>query len=95
MGFTEFFNWALSGRISQLYSSLRWPGWENEVVTLPGDHCFGFYPFLWTKEGSTASSSRRDLPVQETFDFKSDVFRRLEEVKPFACLDRADAPDEL
>lgn len=77
VGFTEFFRSCLSGRLAEFYESVRWPGWENDTATLAGDACFGFYPFLWTREGSIATSHRTVLPVAEVFDLKVDLVRQL------------------
>ncbi len=69
MGHSSFIGWALSGSLSQFYSSLRWDGWESEVKELSGDQCFNFYPFLWTKEGSVNQSHRKAVPVFEQYAF--------------------------
>ena len=77
MGFSEFFQFALSDRLAVFYQSLRWPGWEEEAATVPGDKCFNFYPFLWTTDGSVQRSSRAVVPVTEAFDMKVDIVRQL------------------
>ncbi len=77
IGFTDFFVWALSGRLAQFYESLRWTSWREDTATLSGDSCFGFYPFLWTKEGSVTASHRAPVPVREAFDMKVDLLRQL------------------
>ncbi|MEP7011026.1 MAG: DUF2625 family protein [Acidobacteriota bacterium] len=77
MGFTEFFQFCLSGRLAAFYESLRWPGWDRDTATLAGHACFGFYPFLWTREGSKEGSHRAALPVAEVFDLKVDLVRQL------------------
>ena len=62
-----------------MYVARRWPTWREDTAELPGDRCFGFYPFLWTKEGSVATSDRRSVPVAEAFDLKLDIVRQLRE----------------
>ena len=79
VGFTDFFQWSLSARFAQFYDGLRWPTWREDAAQLPGDRCFSFYPFLWTKEGSIARSDRRSVPVAEAFDLKLDIVRQLRE----------------
>lgn len=64
LGFTDFFQWA-------------WPTWLKDVAELPGDRCFNFFPFLWTKEGSVTGSDRRQVSVSEAFDLKVDIVRQL------------------
>ena len=82
IGFTDFFVWALSDRLAQFYGSLRWASWREDAANLPGDSCFGFYPFLWTKEGSVTASHRAPVPVREAYDMKVDLLRQLNQPNP-------------
>jgi len=82
IGFTDFFVWALSDRLARFYESLRWPSWREDISHLSGDHCFSFYPFLWTKEGSVMTSHREQAPVQEVYDLKVHLLRQLTEKNP-------------
>jgi hypothetical protein len=82
LGFTEFFVWALSERLAQFYEPLRWASWREEAATLSGDRCFGFYPFLWTKEGSVTTSRREPIRVQEAYDMKVDLLQQLSQANP-------------
>jgi hypothetical protein len=82
IGFTDFFVWALSERLAQFYESLRWASWREETAALSGDSCFGFYPFLWTAEGSVTTSHRKPVPAEETFDSKADLLRQLTQGNP-------------
>lgn len=79
-GYTDFLVWALTMDTMDFYADLRWSSWEAEVSSVPGDRCFGFYPFLWTAEGSTFKSKRAIVPAQEAFDMKIDVCRQLSEL---------------
>lgn len=67
VGYSDFLQWALSGRMEQFYADLRWDGWREEVATLPGDLSYSFFPFLWTREGSPSTSSRKAVPVDEIY----------------------------
>lgn len=82
IGFTDFFVWSLSDRLAQFYETLRWPSWREDIVELSGDSCFSFYPFLWTKEGSLATSHRAKVPVKEAFDLKVELLRQLHHKAP-------------
>jgi hypothetical protein len=53
---------------------LRWSTWQSDQKSLSGDRCF---MFLWTKEGSLESSSRKAIPVSEAFDMKVDIAKQL------------------
>jgi hypothetical protein len=77
IGFSDFFVWSLSERLAQFYESLRWPAWRADTAQLSGDRCFDFLPELWTKEGSITSSHREQVPVQEVFDMKVHLVRKL------------------
>ena len=77
MGFTEFLQSCLTARLASFYQSLRWSTWRDDVQGLSGDSCYGFYPFLWTTEGSVEGSHRALVPVAEAFDLKVDVVRQL------------------
>jgi hypothetical protein len=82
IGFTDFFVWALSERLAQFYESLRWASWREDTAALSSDDCFGFYPFLWTGEGSVTTSYRKPVPVREAYDLKIDLVRQLIQSKP-------------
>jgi Protein of unknown function DUF2625 len=76
IGLTDFLHWSLTSRLAQFYRDLRWETWTTDLAQLSGDHCFSFYPPLWTEEGSTASSDRRPIPTTEAFDSKREILRQ-------------------
>jgi hypothetical protein len=78
LGYTDLFRWALTDRLAEFYADLRWPTWKEDVAELPGDRCYGFFPFLWTSEGSIEGSHRATVPVHEAFDCKCDILRQLQ-----------------
>ena len=71
IGHASFTQWAFTKRLHTFYAQMRWEGWEEDVRSLPGDQCFNFYPFLYTEEGSTQTSSRRAVPVAEQYAFNT------------------------
>jgi hypothetical protein len=73
IGYTDFICWALSDQLTVFYKDLRWAGWESEVREAGGNQCFNFYPFLWTKEGSVESSSRKLISVDEQYAFNAEL----------------------
>jgi hypothetical protein len=81
LGYGDFLRWALSAKLREYYTTLRWPTWKEDAAALSGDRCFSFHPFLWTKEGSLAASRRADVPVSEAYDLKIDVVRQMNEKK--------------
>src|SRR5262245_51701031 len=77
LGFTDFLSAFMTSNITKFYEGLRWSNWRADMEGLPGDRCFAFHPFLWTKEGSLEGSHRATVPVSEAFDMKVDVVRQL------------------
>jgi hypothetical protein len=75
VGYSEFLQAMLSGRIDSFYKDLRWDGWKDDLQALTPDSSFIFYPFLWTREGSIGTASRSTAPVSDVFDFKADAIR--------------------
>lgn len=67
LGYSDFLEAMLGGRLQDFYASLRWQGWQDDVQRLAPDQCFSFYPFLWAKEGSVATSSRRAVDISEHY----------------------------
>ena len=77
LGFTEFFRWSLTPALADFYRHLRWPTWREDVKELPGDRCYGFDPFLWTKEGTVEGSEKRLVLVSEAFDLKANMLSNM------------------
>ena len=77
IGYTDFVRWAVGDKLSAFYEDLRWDGWESDVKTVGGDQCFTFYPFLWAKEGSVESSSRKPVSVPEQYAFNVELAAKL------------------
>src|SRR5690349_17982363 len=50
-GYTDFINFCFNGDLNQYYSTLRWPGWEEDIAKLSGDRAMSIYPFPFTVEG--------------------------------------------
>jgi len=78
LGYSEFLEWALMGDLAEFYASVRWASWREEIASLAGDRCVGFYPFLWTREGSPETSRRSTVPIAEAFALKRDLLRQME-----------------
>jgi len=67
LGYSAFLQAMLGGQIQDFYASLRWPDWRADIRALGPDQCYSFYPFLWTQEGSAATSSRKAVDVAEHY----------------------------
>ena len=67
ISYSDFIRWAVGDKPSVFYRDFRWINWESDVKKANGDECFTFYPFLWAKEGSVESSSRKLVSVSEQY----------------------------
>jgi len=67
-GYSEFIQWCFSGDLGSFYEGTRWPGWEKEAATLPGDRAYSIYPPLWAQGPPVGERSRRDVPLAELYD---------------------------
>ena len=68
----------LVGSLTRFYDTLRWPGWETEVATVPLSHGLTTFPPPWTVEGKDlATVSRQAVPMMELAEFHLDTARQL------------------
>jgi hypothetical protein len=88
--------WAMSDAVDAFYADLRWPGWRDEISSIPLGHALSVYPPLFTTEGQERSgTSRRPVPWDELRAFNEDMRRQLEDIPPGGSvrfrIDRGDA----
>jgi hypothetical protein len=67
MGYSAFLQWLFTPNLGEWASDLRWPGWQQEAASMPGDRAVLFVPFLFTKEGSPTTSHRGLVPLAELY----------------------------
>lgn len=68
VNYSEFLQFCFSGDLNNFYKGFRWEGWQQDLKHLTTDEVFGFYPFLWTKEGADISKcERKPIPVAEQY----------------------------
>lgn len=78
LSYSDLLTWAAGGDLRGFYAGGRWPGWEDEVRSLPGDRGFSIYPPLWTQpEAPPAARSRRPVPMEELWALHQEVSRQL------------------
>lgn len=66
MSYSNFLQWAFSGRLAQFTETLRWLGWRDDVPRLRPDQGILLYPPPWSEEGRDVSSAhRRVVPATE------------------------------
>jgi Protein of unknown function DUF2625 len=77
ISYSDFLHWAITQDMSVFYADLRWPGWEQEVPAVDGDHGFSFYPVLWATGPALRDRSRRGVPQRELWALHRDTADQL------------------
>jgi hypothetical protein len=77
-GYSAFLEWACSGDLTQFYQGARWPGWEQEIADLSGEHGISIYPYLWSKGSEISERSRRAVPLDELWGLQMYIRNELE-----------------
>lgn len=78
LSYTDFIIFCFSGDLNAFYENLRWKGWESDIQTLDTAKVFGFYPYLWSKEGKDINkSSRKPVPIEEHYSLTMDFRKQL------------------
>nr|WP_208602394.1 DUF2625 family protein [Xanthomonas sacchari] len=67
IGYSDFLHGATSDRPGIFYGGMRWADWETDAQQAGGNHCFSFFPFLSTAEGSVERSSRTLVDIAEHY----------------------------
>ncbi|MCM3785712.1 DUF2625 domain-containing protein [Neobacillus mesonae] len=68
LAYSGFVGWLADGDLDRYYETFRWQGWEEDSSQLQPGEVFAYYPPLWTKEGSGASSSRAKVSAREAWN---------------------------
>lgn len=63
--YSQWLAWLMTGDLEAFYKGLRWPGWQRDVETLPGDRGISVYPFLFAAGEPIAKRSRKPVPLEE------------------------------
>jgi hypothetical protein len=77
IGYSSFMQWTFAGKLDQFYDWIRWSTWSEDVATLHGDRCFGFYPTLFTREGKGGTGKRGEISVEEAWGLQMHFRRQL------------------
>ncbi|WP_339256264.1 DUF2625 family protein [Paenibacillus sp. FSL P2-0136] len=65
--YSGFIGWLAEGDLDLFYETFRWVGWEEEIQQLEPGQVMGYYPPLWTKEGSGSASSKAPFSILEAW----------------------------
>lgn len=74
--YTDFIAWALDDKLKNFYEGLGWNNWENDISVIPYNKGFGFYPPLWSEQGSVFSSSRKSIPIKELWELNLEYIEK-------------------
>jgi len=78
LGHSGWLDWVMTGNLETFYEGTRWPGWQAQVASLPGDQTFHTWPPPWSREGKDpAVVSRRAVPSAEAFSLLREAQRQL------------------
>jgi hypothetical protein len=78
LGYGDWLFAVLTGSLDGFYDALRWPGWQQEVASVPTDHGIHTWPPPWSAEGRDLSTvSRKVVPMAELVYFHHEVARQL------------------
>jgi hypothetical protein len=77
-GHSGWLSWLAAGGTTEFYADLRWPGWQDEMRGLAGDHGIACYPFLWSAQAQAdlSATTRRPVPLGELFALNADFAAR-------------------
>ncbi|WP_342481813.1 DUF2625 family protein [Paenibacillus sp. FSL L8-0340] len=67
LAYSGFIGWLAEGDLDLFYETFRWEGWEEAALKLQPGQVFGYYPPLWTKEGSGQFSRKAPIPILEAW----------------------------
>jgi len=65
--YSDFIWWCFAGDLEKYYEGFRWNGWREEIVNLPGDKAFSFYPFLSCEAKSIEDRHRESVHVNDLY----------------------------
>lgn len=65
--YSEFIQWLASGDLQLFYEMCRFEGWQEIVEQLEPDQVLSYYPPLWTKEGSGATSEKKPISIMDAW----------------------------
>ena len=69
-GYPAFVQAAVGGQLGEVFASLRWPGWENDLANLPLGMSIASYPPPFSEEGRDLSQTAKNpVPTSELVDF--------------------------
>lgn len=82
-GHSAFIEWTLAGSTVDFYSSLRWPGWEEDAESVAGDQGILLYPPPFSAQGQdTTNVARKVVSWDELVGMYDDFSRQMGELPP-------------
>ncbi len=84
-GHSDWLTWLLAGDgLADFYTSLRWPGWRDDVAQMALGDGLSAYPFLWTAQAhdDPAAIDRRPVPMDELLVLLGDFTEQATSVGP-------------
>lgn len=68
-GYGDWLSWIADGFTTEFYQDVRWPGWIEEIESLPPTKGIAIFPFLWSDEArrDLAATTRQPADLAELF----------------------------
>lgn len=67
LSYSEFIQWLANGDLQLFYEMCRFEGWQDKAGQLEPDQVLSYYPPLWSKEGSGATSEKKPISIIEAW----------------------------
>jgi hypothetical protein len=80
LGYTDWLATILGDGLRSLYASLRWEGWQDEVLPLAGDRALLVWPPLVAAGPPLAERARRSVPMTEVWGLYQQLAEELAEL---------------
>lgn len=76
-GHGDWLSWISEGFTTEFYEDVRWPGWKDEIGTLPATKGIAVFPFLWSEEAKRdlAATTRKIVDLADLFQLHEQVAR--------------------
>ncbi|MCB2357285.1 DUF2625 family protein [Clostridium estertheticum] len=74
--YSEFITWIALGNTDELYSTLKWSKWQDDVSNVKFDEAILVYPFLWSNEIEIEKAEKKLVPVEELLNINLEYSKK-------------------
>lgn len=85
--YSQLLDWAFSGDLGLFYQQMRWPTWQEDIVSLSGDRGMFFYPLLCAERAMHINQrQRKPVPMRELWHLYLDLAQQLKDLPDGATI---------